>query len=118
MMTPKDLDLLARELPFVKAWVEAVEGELFRALEAGEEFSNAKLVPKRPMRKWSVGVDVISLLSPFSPLDEIAPRKPLSPAEAEKVLGKPLFRDKLAKSVTSQSSGMKLVFCNEEELED
>jgi hypothetical protein len=118
LMTNKELDRLAADLPHVKAWVSAVENELVAQLEAGVDFHNVKLVPKRATRKWLESIDPIALLRKFSKLDIVAPRKPLSPSEAEKTLGKKLYRDKLAESVSAVSSGMKLAYCNEEELED
>jgi hypothetical protein len=118
LMTNKELDRLAASLPHVKAWVKAVEDELVLQLQAGVEFNNVKLVPKRATRKWLADLDVIELLRKFSKLDVVAPRKPLTPSEAEKTLGKKLYKDKLAQFAPAVSSGDKLAYCNEEELED
>lgn len=118
LMTNRQLDILAADLPFVKAWVSAVEDTLKAQLEAGETFVNVKLEPTRPTRNWVEGLDVLKILRKFSRLDVVAPRKVLSPSQAEKTLGRPLYRDKLAQFVASISSGVKLVYCNQEELED
>lgn len=114
LMTNEELNRLAADLPFIKSWVKAVEDEVKLALEQGAEFSNAKLEPTRPTRKWVDGLDILKLLRKFSKLDVVAPRVPLSPAQAEKTLGKKLFKDKLAESVVSQSSGLKLTFSTKE----
>lgn len=118
MMTPAEMDKLAKELPYVKAWVQAAEAELLRLLEAGEVLNNVALEPTRPMRKWEPGLDVVGFLSQFGSLDAVAPRKALSPPEAEKALGKKVYQDQIAKSVVKVSSGMRLTFSKEIELED
>jgi hypothetical protein len=110
-MTDAELDKLAFELPFVKAWVAAVEDELKSRAEAGSGFENVFLEPTRPTRKWDG--DPLPLLLRFAPLDTVAPREPLSPAQAQKTLGKKLYDEYLIKSVVSQSSGMKLTFRTE-----
>lgn len=113
MMTNEDLDRVAAFLPEMKAWIAAVEAELLLALEAGADFQNACLEPIRPTRKWQEGLDIIHLLEEISDLDTIAPRKALSPAQAEKALGRALYREHVAGFVTNESSGMKLVFTTE-----
>jgi hypothetical protein len=103
-----DLDSVARELPLIKSWLTAIEAKLLENLEAGSEYSNVKLVPKRATRKWSEDVDIVDILTNFASLDVVAPRVPLSPSQAEKVLGKSTFRKSLAEIVVSESSGMTL----------
>ncbi len=117
MLTDKDLDDLAATLPHIKAWIAAVEAEIFSQLEHGVEFHNVKLVPKRATRKWLEGLDPLKLLRKFSKLDVVAPRVPLSPSQAEKTLGKKLYREKLAEHVSAVSSGTRLAYCNDDELE-
>lgn len=109
-LTSVDLDRLAAELPLVKAWVTAVETMIEARLNAGEVFGNAQLVPKNAIRKWSDGFDVTTLLTQFSPLDVVAPRIPLSPSQAEKVLGRTIYRNEIAEHVVKESSGLRLAY--------
>lgn len=110
-LTDEQLDALAAELPLVKAWVAAVESRLTERLEAGVEFRHAELAPKRAIRKWKIGLsseELLEKLTAFADLDTVAPRSPLSPAQAEKTLGKKVYRDSLAELVTQESSGTTL----------
>jgi hypothetical protein len=114
LMTNKDLDRIASEIPFVKAWIAAVEKEIKKAIETGETFQHVSLVPTQAQRKWRSGVNVLELLHKFSPLDVVAPRKVMSPAEAEKTFGKKLFLTDLSEHVVKESSGTKLAYSTEE----
>lgn len=110
-LTDEQLDLLAAELPLVKAWVSAIESRLLERLEEGVEFEHAKLVPKRALRKWSTDLgpeELVALLTDFADLDIVAPRSPLSPSQAEKALGKKVYQGHLAEHVTQEPSGMTL----------
>jgi len=113
MMTNQDLDRIAVDLPIMKAWIAAVEAEILEALQSGAEFQHARLEPIRPVRKWQEGLDMVPLLLRFSDLDTVAPRKALTPAQAEKALGRNSYRENIAGFVTNASSGMKLVFTTE-----
>jgi hypothetical protein len=114
LMTNEELDQLAKDMPFFKAWAAAVEAAIKTQLEAGETFRHATLKPTQARRNWIADLDVLAMLRKFSRLDVVAPRKVLSPAEAEKTLGKKVYADKIAKFVTKTSSGMALVFSTEE----
>src|SRR5690606_25123724 len=112
-LTDEQLDALAAELPLVKAWVAAVEGRLIERLEAGVKFNHAELVPKRATRKWISDLsreELLERLTAFADLDTVAPRSLLSPAQAEKTLGKKTYQDFLAELVTQESSGTTLRF--------
>lgn len=109
-LTSKELDALAKELPVIKAWVAAVEAELLRRLEAEEQFDYVAYVPKRPSRLWNPEIDPVTILRKFANLSVVAPRTPLSPSQAEKTLGKLVYKDALAKHVVKVSSGMTLDF--------
>jgi len=117
LLTDEELDELAFQIPHVKAWVNAVERELFRAMEAGVEFKNAKLEPKRALRKWTLDpAAMIKRLRKIGKLDTVAPRVPLSPAQLEKELGRVKYREFAAtevdgaRIVIAQSSGMKVAY--------
>jgi hypothetical protein len=109
-MTNEELDDLARRLPTIKAWIAAVEAEIQKAIEEGHEFENVELVPTRPTRVWRDEVDPIKVLRKFLKMDQAAPRKALTPAQAEEALGKKAFKEKVAEFVTSKSSGTKLAY--------
>lgn len=127
LMTDKELDAMAFHLPHVKAWVTAVEAQLFAALERGVKFENAYLTPKRADRKWSEFIlddegqptnkrlNILARLKKFSRLDVIAPRKVLSPAQVEKALGRSTYSEIAKGCVVKESSGMKLAYTHPEE---
>jgi hypothetical protein len=118
-LTPAQLDELAFHIPHVKAWLKAAEATLQSAINKGVELKNVHLEPTQPRRQWTIGGKVLmDTLKKFSKLDVVAPRVPLSPAQAEKTLGKKLYGAKLAGFVTRISSGVKLVYSNDETEED
>ena len=118
-LSDKQLDELADQIPYVKAWLKAVEAMLLLRIDNGAKLANVSLVPTQPRRYWTKeGDDLLTLLRKFSKLDVVAPRVPLSPAQAEKTLGKKLFAAKLSGFVVKQSSGTKLAYSNEETEED
>jgi hypothetical protein len=118
-LTAEELDELAYHVPHVKAWLKAVEERLEAAINKGMELKNVSLVPTQPRRNWiHEGKDLITILRKFSKLDVVAPRTPLSPAQAEKTLGKKLFAAKLAGYVVRTSSGVKLQYATEDNEEE
>lgn len=119
--TNEMLDRVAKQIPYVKAWLAAVEAEIKREIEGGAEFKNVKLVPTDPRRNWTLGpAELIKLLKRFSrlPLDVVAPRSPLSPAQAEKTLGRKVYINDLSEYVVSTSSGTKLAYIDSETEKD
>lgn len=114
LMTNEQLDEMAKHLPFIEAWVKAVKAEIESALRAGGEFTNASLERKIGNRTWKDGVDPLALLRKFSRLDVVAPRVPLSPTQAEKILGKDVYIDKLAQHIHRPVTGTKLVLTQED----
>jgi hypothetical protein len=118
-LTDKQLDELAAQVPLVKAWLKAVEELLTTRLENDAKLSKVALVPTQPRRYWKLEEEeLLKVLRKFSKLDVVAPRTPLSPAQAEKTLGRKLFAAKLAELTARQSSGMKLAYMNEENEEE
>lgn len=118
-LSDKQLDELADQIPYVKAWLKAVEGMLMSRINNGADLTNVSVVPTNPRRYWTLeGQDLIIRLRKFSKLDVVAPRVPLSPAQAEKTLGKKLFGAKLAEFVVRRSSGTKLAYLHDETEED
>lgn len=116
VLTIAELDNLVPDLLFIEAWAAAVKVEIQRALEAGAEMDHATLEPKRGMRKWdaeepivmSTLRDVLQLLNRDPNPDVYAPRKVVTPAGAEKLIGKRYYDQHLSTLVTSESSGYNL----------
>lgn len=111
LFTDKELDQLARRLPEIETWCEAIRKEITKRLNEGVKFKYCSLEPTRPQRQWAPGEDdVLELLLKYLDEDTAAPRKVLTVAQAEKAVGKKKFGlSDLADIVTSQSSGVKLV---------
>ena len=87
-MTDEQLDEILAQLPFMEAWVAAIKEETVKRIEAGVEFKNAKMVPGRTTRGWSDEAEALAWLRKSFPLKVVAPRKVLSVAQAEKVVGR------------------------------
>jgi len=102
MLTTEELDAILPDLEFVKAWVQAVEDEVYRRLQDGEDFENAELAPGRKTRAWADEDEGLNWLRKDFPLKVVAPRKVLSIAQAEKVVGRGLIPDELI--ATKQSA--------------
>lgn len=109
-MTDEQIDALAYVIPLLKGWVSAIEEELKARLLEGAEFQNVSLVPTRATRKWEDPIGIIETLKGFADLDVVAPRTPLSPAQAEKKLGRSIYQKDLSKHVVQESSGTSLKY--------
>lgn len=116
VLTLAELDNLVPDILFVEAWAAAVKAEIQKALEAGAKMNHAGLEPKRGLRKWdaeepivtSTLEDVLQLLYRDPNPDVYAPRKVVTPAAAEKLVGKRYYDQYLSALVTSESSGYNL----------
>lgn len=116
VMDPEELEALIPDLLLIEAWVAAVKEQILELLESGAHMDKARMEPKRATRKWILTDEevikklqgVFKTLGKKSDEDAVAPRKVLSPAEAEKVVGKPNFADLLADKVKAESSGFNL----------
>lgn len=74
------------------AWVADIREEVRRRILSGEEIEGWKLVKGRSSRKFANPDAVIEKLSAFGvPEDRLYERKPKSPAQIEKLLGKKAF---------------------------
>lgn len=103
------LDDIAPHLLIVEAWVNAVKDQLTRWLEEGVKLKHAELTPTRPSRAWGDEARALEFLSEYASLDIVCPRKIISPAQAEKVLGLAKARSGgLSQFVVSESKGTKL----------
>jgi hypothetical protein len=73
----------------ILGWLDAIESSITDKLKNGEVVDGFKLVNGRSSRKWIDDEDTISAtLSEFLTEDEIYKKTILSPAQAEKLLGK------------------------------
>lgn len=68
--------------------VKAYEERIFNELSAGNEVSGFKLVMSRKNKAWINETEAYDKLKTWLPLDDVAPRKLVSPSAVEKMLGK------------------------------
>ena len=85
-LTDERLRLVMESKDLIKSWLDAVEDEIRGRLEKGETFNGFKLVAGRSLRKWSDESQAASLLESLG--QEPFERKIISPAKAEKALGR------------------------------
>lgn len=109
-LTDQELDLLAAKLPLIKHWVKAVEAELIQRIPDSEhDFIHASVSIGQGNRVWEDEEQALAALTALEPdTDVIAPRKVLSPPQAEKALGKGAYKTTLAEHVVRPSTGWKL----------
>lgn len=106
---------LMNKIEIIGPWIESVRSLALQRLEAGQPVEGWKLVPKRASRKWA-DEDAQSQIETLASdpkvtdemLDAITEVKLLSPAQAEKKLGKKQFDAAVAAHVVKTSSGMTL----------
>jgi hypothetical protein len=116
LLTTEELEALIPTLLYVEEWAEAVKAEIQAALEGGARMERAYLKPKIAFRKWDLREETIQLMlldtlraqgkQPTE--DEVAPRKVLTPAAAEKLVGKKIFSEQFAALTIAESSGFNL----------
>jgi hypothetical protein len=109
----EDLDNMVPEILLIKAWVAAVENRIQASLEAGAKMKNACLIPKRGTRAWIrdekfVAQEINEALEAAGKTwgeDIVTPRVLLTPAGAEKLVGKARFAAVLSQLTAIRSSG-------------
>lgn len=79
-------------LPMLKAWIKEFEKDTVAKLIAGEDMGGWKLVEGRSNRAWTANEDKIYEVLVDAGIDPYE-KKLLSPAKAEKAMGKPAFRE-------------------------
>jgi hypothetical protein len=72
----------------ISGWLEAVEAHVVERISSGENFEGYKLVEGRSVRQWSDEEKAEKTLFALLENGAYAPRKIVSPAQAEKALGK------------------------------
>ena len=97
----------------IRAWVSDraayLERLLFGKAEDGEETPGYKLVEKKNHRVWEDPEKAGEVLRDRIGDDNAMPRTLISPPQAEKHLGSQLYREEVAKYVSTRSAGIKLV---------
>lgn len=109
----EELDELVPEILLIEAWVDAIKARILASLEGGAVMKHAWLEPKRGTRKWIRDEkfiakeidDVLVLIGKPSGEDVTRPREVVSPAVAEKLVGKAKFAALLSSLTIIQSSG-------------
>jgi hypothetical protein len=92
-LTDKQLASVLRAKPLIASWLESIEDYVFDRLEAGEVFPGYKLVAGKANRRWIDEAQAATTLFEMLGDAAFAPAKVLSPAQAEKALGKARVRD-------------------------
>lgn len=110
-LTDAALGELLDKIEVIGPWIDAVKRLALERLEAGQTVPGWKLVPKRPTRKWADPDDdqvMNDLAAAGVDVDAISARRLLTPAQAEKKLGKKRYDAELAPFVVKTSSGVNL----------
>lgn len=86
-LTDADLRKALEAKKIITGWLDAVENLIVERLNAGEDFEGFKLVAGRSLRQWGDENEAAKLLE-SEVGDKAYSKKLLSPAQAEKLLGK------------------------------
>jgi hypothetical protein len=86
-LTDQQLRLALESKKLIVSWLDSVESLVNERLQKGEAFEGFKLVAGRSLRKWADEKDAESNLTSLLG-DDAYERKLLTPAKAEKALGK------------------------------
>lgn len=116
---PDQLAELVDTVLLMEAWTKAVRQMIVSRLSEGDTIPGASLEPTSPTRKWDVDglgaegdAEIRKLLQKTlkklrlpSDLDVVAPRVTVSPAQAERLMGKPLFQEHLSTYAPAKPTG-------------
>lgn len=80
------VDLLSKR-KLIDTAMKAYEQRIFDELTSGNDIEGYKLVKGRKNKKWVNETEAYDKLKGWLPLDEVAPRKLVSPTQANKLLG-------------------------------
>ena len=105
---PAELKEALDRIPLMESWIKATRELAFTEALAGNAIPGWKLVEKRATRKWANEIEAGSALSNLIPEDELFERSIITPAQAEKKLGK-TGKAAIAGLVVAESSGLTLV---------
>lgn len=110
-LSDEDLGELLGKIATIGPWIDAVKKLASSRLEGGKDVPGWKLVPSLARRKWAADDDqaqMAALSAAGVDLDPITTVALLSPAQAQKVLGKKEYDAALAPFVVKSSSGLTL----------
>lgn len=95
-MTVEQIAQVLSRAKMVAGLIKAVKRHAIQMLRLGQEVPGFKLVEGKRNRMWTDELEARRLLETEFDVDEIAPRKLISPAQAEKLLGKKEAKERLA----------------------
>lgn len=107
-LTPHQIGRVLEMADAVEKWLGAVRSHATGMLERGEPLPGWKLVDKRATRKWSAEDAATAQLTAAVGDKAFAPRKIITPAQAEKLVGKAAYREHFEALVSKESSGTTL----------
>lgn len=110
LLDPSNLESILDRAGDIRRWLDDVEGFATHQIQSGQKIGNWQVVPTRPTRCW-VNEDAVwlRLRGTNMSLDDYAPRKLVSPAQAEKLIKKEEIDGiDLSDLVEAKSSGVKL----------
>ena len=87
-LTDDKLRTVLENKKLIAGWMEAVEKHVTERITSGESFPGYKLVEGRSVRQWSDDQEAEAKLVELLENSAYVPRKIVSPAQAEKALGK------------------------------
>ena len=110
-LTDAALGEILDKIEVIGPWIDAVKRLAQERLEAGQAVPGWKLVPKRPTRKWA-DADEDQVLADMAAsgvdVDVLTVRSLLTPAQAEKKVGRKRYEAEIAPFVVKTSSGVNL----------
>ena len=87
-LTAKEIANWLEQGELVEAFYEELKKVAFTRLEGGGAVPGWHLAPKRAIRKWRENLDIADIAELPIPSDKLFPRERITPAQAEKLLGK------------------------------
>lgn len=111
-LTPEQIAQILDKADVVEEWLSSIRAYAFRQAEAGQHIPGHKLVPRRAVRKWA-GADEAEIARQLIEAgkgavkdDDLFKKSLVSPAQAEKLVGKKNLPQGL---IVAVSSGYSLV---------
>ena len=89
----EQMSVILEKADLIEQAIKAIRGHVVKLLSTGIDVPGFKLVASKKRRAWKnedTVIDDLLLADAKVPLDKLAPRKIVSPAQAEKILGKDL----------------------------
>jgi hypothetical protein len=105
LMTAEEISKVLTHAKTLEGWIKAVRSYAHNAVENGESVPGMKLVKKRGHRKWTNEKEAIDTLDMLLTEKEMYTKKLISPAQAEKIVGK----ETIDKLTTKPETGTQLV---------